>query len=231
VSADPGAGPVGTSGPGRPDERFPRPVLLEPTEGQEIPVSVVATANLTQKQGTIRFVNPIPNGRVSGIERDSQAALRAVDSEGKLIREYPVRLSFFSELSPNDDREGLVEAVLPLTVDTRAIELSIAGQVVDTVQVGGSLPPLRGAQRLVSEDDNAFRIGLALDSGMEEGHTYSIQVSDDHGKTWRTVGVGLKDPDFAIDRRQFRAGDQLQVRVIATNGLSSLVATIESFPV
>jgi hypothetical protein len=233
VSADPGAGPSATSGAGgRPDQRFPQPArAVEPVEGREIPVSVVATVNLTRNQGEIRFVNPLPSGRISGIEPDSQVALRAVGAEGQVIREDPVRVNLYSELSPDADREGLVNAVLPLTANVRAIELSIEGQVADAVRVGGPLPALRGAQRLVSDDDTVLRVGLALDRTMDEGHTYAIQVSDDHGRTWRTVGVGLKEPIFAMDRRQFHKGDELQVRVIATNGLSSLVVTTETFRV
>jgi hypothetical protein len=231
VSAAPDAGSGATlGGGGRPDERFPRPVLLESRERESTPVSVVATVNLTQKQGKIRFVNPVPGGRVTDTEPESEAALRALDVDGQAIGEYPVRVNLSSELAPDDDREGLVNAVLPLSANTRTLELSIAGHRADTVRVGGPLPSLRGAQRLLRDDDSAYWISLALDRPLEEGHTYAIQVSTDRSKTWRTVGVGLTEPIFTIDHSQVEDEDEVQVRVIATNGLSSLVVTTELPP-
>jgi hypothetical protein len=223
-------GPDAPSAGGRPDERFPRPVLREASERSTPLVSVVATVNLTRHQGKIRFVNPVPGGRASDTETESEVALRSVDAGGQLLREYPVRVDLSSELSPIDDRTGLVSVVLALAASTRTLELSIGGQTADTVRVGGPLPLLRGAQRLLRDDDKAHWIGLALDRPLEDGHTFSVQISSDQGKTWRTVGVGLKEPIFAIDQSQVPEASDAQVRIIATNGLSSLVVTTEIPP-
>jgi len=54
-------------------------------------------------------------------------------------------------------------------------------------------------------------------------HTYCIQVSTDNGRTWQTVGVGLKRPTLELDRTQFRAGQEVGVRMVATNGLQRSV--------
>jgi hypothetical protein len=232
VSANSGTGSSAASGAGgRPDERFPQPAAATAIEGRQVLVSVVATVNLTRNQGKIRFVNPIPSGRPSRIEKDSQVVLRVKGGEGQVIGEYPVVVKFYSELSRDSDREGLVDALLSLDADARVIELLIARHVADAVRVGGSLPALRGAQRLVTDDDKELRIGLALDKMIEESYTYSVQVTTDHGRTWRTVAVGLREPSVSIDRRQFREGDELQVRIIVTNGLSSSTVTTETFRV
>jgi hypothetical protein len=194
-----------------------------------VPVSVVANVNLSRREGKILFVNPLPAGKPSVPDAGSEVVLRALDEAGRPIRELPVQPSLSSELAPDDDRVGLVDAVFLLPGETRAIQLSIGGQVVDTVRVGGSLPPVRGVLRMAGADDRTLRVGLALERTIEEGHTYAVQVSGDHGRTWSTVAVGLTEPTFELDKSQFRQGDEVQVRVIATNGLSSTVVSTETF--
>ncbi|WP_248558484.1 hypothetical protein [Paraburkholderia terrae] len=216
---------------GRPDQRFPEPAVKKAVDGQEVLVSIVATVNVTRRQGKIRYVNPVQRGRPSDIEGHSEVVLRAKRIEGEPIREYPLRVDLYSELQPDSDREGLVSAVLPLNPDTRSIELLIAGHVVDVFRVGGSLPEIRRAQRLVANDEKEIRIELELERVMQEGDTYSVQISTDNGRSWQTVGIGLKEPVFSMDRRQFREGVELQVRIIATNGLASSLVATEAFRV
>lgn len=209
------------------EERFPpQRAVIGPTAGGEVLVSVVADVNLTRRQGSIRFVNPLPAGRASDPAPGSEVALRALDGSGRQIREaVPVPVGLASELEPGDDREGMVHTVLPLTSETRAIELLVGGEIASRVRVGGTLPALRDVHRLDDDDPRALRVGLALDGELEEHHTYAAQVSNDQGRTWQTVGVGLTEPVFAFDRSQLSPGDEVQVRVLATNGLASAVVS------
>ena len=218
---------------GRPDERFPRastPFARPDAEQKEILVSVVATVNVTRKEGKIRYVNPIPDGRLSGIETRSPVLLVVKSERGQALYNYPVLVNVYTELAPDDDREGLVDALITVSQAARAIELVIGGKVADVARVGGAPPAVRGVQRLSAREKESG-IVLALDQELDEGHTFSVQLSTDHGRTWRTVAVGLRDPRFTIDRTQFREGQELQVRVITTNGLSSSVVMSEPFRV
>jgi hypothetical protein len=219
VSAHPG---------GRPDERFPaQPAVVAPAVGGEVLVSVVANVNLTSGEGRIRFVNPLPDGRASGIEERGDVTLRAVADGGQVLREYPVRVNLSSELGPDDDREGLVDAKVAVPAETRAIELTVGGRVADSVRVGGPPPALRAVRRLPDAGGQGVRVALEPEA-LEEGHTFAVQVSVDGGRTWRTVAVGLTDPAFEIDRSRFRPGQEVQVRVLATNGLATAVVTTET---
>jgi hypothetical protein len=221
-SASPGAG-------GRPDERFPRPAVTELVSGAEVAVSIVATVNLMKKYGTIRYVTPVPGGRPSGIRDQSDVVLRAKRSDGEPIREYPVQVDLFSEPGPDGDREGLVNAVVPVSGETRSIELLIGAQVTAVVRVGGPLPAVRETQRLFTSVDNEFRVALTPETPMAEGSSYIVQISTDHGRTWQTVGIGLRAPVFSIDRAQFRQFNAVTVRVLASNGLSSSLVATEAF--
>ncbi|WP_144440827.1 hypothetical protein [Streptomyces roseifaciens] len=257
-----GASPTGATAPGgsggRPDERFPvRPVVSSPeaaspaggaaggaARGAAGPdahadkyVSVVARANLTTGQGSIQFVNPVsalaaPSGQ-SAAGGETTAILRVIQAGGAAPREYPVKVKVDSELEPDDDRTGLVDAVVPIGPQAEAIELVIAGEPVDVFQASGPPPALR-ATRHTGTEEGAMGLALEFDRGLEEEApttTYSAQVSTDGGTTWRTIAVGMRDPVIHVDRGQFRPGDNVQVRIITTNGFTSSSAVTESFRV
>jgi hypothetical protein len=45
------------------------------------------------------------------------------------------------------------------------------------------------------------------------------------------VAVGLREPIAEIDRGQFRPGEEVMVRVVATNGLASATVSTDTFRV
>ncbi|MER5360131.1 hypothetical protein [Streptomyces sp. NPDC002785] len=79
--------------------------------------------------------------------------------------------------------------------------------------------------------EGAFKLDLDFDQAPQPGHTFATQVSTDAGRTWQTIGVGLKNPAITVDRSQFPRGTQVQLRVISTNGFTSTTSDIESFQV
>ena len=111
---------------GRPDERFPRaptPFARPSAEQREILVSVVATVNVTRDEGKIRYVNPLPGALLSGIEPESPVLLRVKSEKDQTLHSYPVLVNIYTELAPEEDREGLVDAVIavdPASADDRA---------------------------------------------------------------------------------------------------------------
>jgi hypothetical protein len=235
LGAGPGVGPAtGASSGGRPDERFPQRTAAQqhkaPEKSGEILVSVIAPVNVTSKQGKIEFVNPVPNGRASVLEQDSPVVLRVKRADGLFLRDYPVRVKLNSELSAGDDHTGMVDVVIAVDAAARVIELLTAGQVADTFYAGGS-PSGVGAVRRVINGGKELRMRLELDRPLEENHSYSVQVSTDGGKSWQTLAVGLKEPLFTLDRSQFREGEEVQVRITATNGFESSIVTSEVFRV
>ncbi|MFB7948949.1 hypothetical protein ACFC6L_29000 [Kitasatospora phosalacinea] len=160
----PVAGPGGPAAPtgGRPDERFPQLSVTRaaaPQAGMAVPaveapagaerlVSVVGTVNLTQRQGGIRFVNPVsplaaqPAGSGGpGPNGETPVVLRIEQADGGAPREVPVPVKPASELAPGADRTGLVDAVVPVGPSPAAIELLVGGQAVDTFRAAGAPPP------------------------------------------------------------------------------------------
>lgn len=239
LGAGPGGGPGATSSSGgRPDQRFRRRAVPPEAERRvaggpvaegpgEIVISVVASVNLTRSQGKISFVNPVPNVPASATEQGSPVVIRVRRPDGVLLREYPVKVKLNSELSPDEDRVGLVDAVIAVDAAAKVLELMIAGQVVDTFRASGA-PPVVRALRQVRTADQEVGIALDFERRLEANEAYAIQISTDHGETWKTIGVGLREPSYTLDTSQFRKGEEVQVRVMATDGFSSRVVTTEA---
>jgi hypothetical protein len=193
----------------------------------DVVVSVVATVNLTKRTGRILYVNPLERLIASGRERPGPALLRVKGVGDKVLQETPAPVKLNSELRSGADQVGIVDAVLRVDASTRVIELVLEGKVVDSYAVGGALPSVR-ALRLVQRAAREIAVVTDAEPPGERGQTYSIQVSTDGGQSWQTVAIGLKRPALDLDRSQFRAGQDVHVRVVATNGLQRSVVMSET---
>ncbi|WP_158835286.1 hypothetical protein [Streptomyces sp. NRRL S-350] len=238
---------------GRPDERFPElsvttapapapPVTMEAGPGGGPLVSIVGTVDLTNRDGAIRFVNPVraaagppaqPGTATSGAAPNGEVpvVLRVQQTGGGAPTDFPVTVKLTSDPAPGQEKTGLIDAVVPIGSDPASVELLVGGQVVDTFRPADPPPALRGARQSTA---GGGRLSLDLDFGSApptDGQTFATQVSTDGGQTWQTVGVGLKDPMITVDRSQFPPGTEVRVRVIATNGFTSTTSDIESFRV
>jgi hypothetical protein len=225
-----GAGSASSS-TGRPDQRYPGapapPAAASSPEASTQLVSVVGVVNLTQRQGHLRYVNPLDAGTESDIERESPVILRAKGPRNSILREYPLRVRLNSELMPAEDRIGVVDAAVMLDKTTRSLELLIGGQLADSMAVGGTRPAPQALR--VAPKSAGSQLSLALEAETPADNLrYSVQISADGGKTWHTTAVGLTEPRFTIDHSQFKPGDEVQVRVLVTNGLETAIASTET---
>ncbi|MGW6456347.1 hypothetical protein ACWF94_10540 [Streptomyces sp. NPDC055078] len=230
ASAGAGGAAPAPSG-GRPDSPYPRrttrqtaadgPVPAEPTS-----VSVVAQVNLTRGVGTIAYVNPVPELAATGgpAEGAPAVALRMRTADGTTAGEYRTPVKLNSELGPGDDRVGIVDTVVTAGPGTATVELLIDGTVADTFHAAGTPPAVR-AVRAGSRAAGRLELTADLAEPPAAGHTFTVQVSTDGGRGWQTVGVGLKDPTVTLDRGDFTPGQEVRVRVSATNGFTTSTLT------
>jgi hypothetical protein len=236
LPAGPAPGPGGPSGSGgRTDERYPHQPTPPPEEeigemapAEDILISVVATANLTKQEGKIEFVNPVDWAMPSGLPKEGPATLRVKGSAGQVLNDYSVEVKLNTDRAPGEDQTGIVDAVISVDPGAQTIELLIADVVADTVRVGGGTSAMV-APAVVSPGVEDIGIAAMVDKVGVDHQTYSVRVSTDDGQTWQTIAVGLKEPSFTIDRSQFPEGQQVQVRIIATDGLTSSVVATEAF--
>ena len=219
---------------GRPDERYPYEsaaatarIAASETPTEPTSVSVVAQVNLTRRLGKITFVNPVPNLAPAEPSPESPVALRFATANGRTLGEYLAPVKLLSELRPEDDQVGIVDAVLTAQPGAAVIELAIDGEVVDTFRAGGP-PPAARAVRATPAGPGTLGITADLDVPAAEGHTFIVEISTDLGRSWQTIGVGLQEPSVTLDRSQFTPGQEIHVRVTATNGFTSSVVTSET---
>jgi hypothetical protein len=232
ASSSGGGGPSPGAG-GRPDERYPAPHPIELGDADSAfggtMISVVATVNLTKRRGKFQYVHPVPGVRISGVVDRSPVLLRLEQPGDTRPDEYAVEVRLNSELSPDDDREGLIDAVIPAAPTSGSLELIVDGEVVDTFRAPAEPPAIRGIRAIEADQARELRMAVYLDRPPEEGQSYAVQVSRDRGATWQTVAVGLQEPLFTLDRTQFQPGEELQVRVLATNGFATREIRYDAF--
>src|SRR5690606_18723837 len=228
LGASPGPGPgAGPGSAGRPDERFPG--KSEPGETTTAPgsrISVVATVNLTSREGKIEYVNPVPRGELTPPTPQSDVVVSVKRLDGRVLYACPVTVKPLSDMA-GQDQFGIVDVIVAGEPDSRIIELSIGGRTVDIFRASETPPEIRHIRRSVADPR---MLGLAWESNAkaEDRFTYTVQISTDNGKTWQTFAIGLISPQITIDRNQFRDAEQVLIRVIATNGFRSS-ETIQAF--
>ena len=190
----------------------------------------MATVNLTKDTGKIEYVNPLPQGEPSPSEPGSLAILRVKGPDGSIRHEVSVAVKPSACCGSDQDRMGLVDAVIAVDPGARIIELLIAGRVVDTFQAGPTPPAVRALTSRPTERD-ALSFAWETDAKTGDKHTYMIQASTDNGQTWYTLAVGLTKPEVAIDHNQFHGAKQVLVRVFATDGFTRSTVATESVPI
>jgi len=219
------ARPAGGGPGGRPDARFPGlPSVRRQVGADGVLASVVATVNLSAGSGAIAYVYPVPGLSASAASPDSPVVIRAAGTGDTILDEFGVPVRLDSELGPGDEERGLVSVVLPLRPQTRALELVIRSQVADTFRVAGPPPGVRQIRPLGTHG-RQLQVAVEFERPLEAGHNYALQVSADGGRTWQTTGVGLTAATASVDTGHLRAGQEIRVRVITTNGTVSSEST------
>ncbi len=211
---------------GLPNEPDIDAIGLLPRRSEGRFISVVATVNLTTRDGKINYVNPLPQGDLSYTDPESPVVFRVKGADGQLLNEYQVGVKPFVCQRPGEAQQALVDAVLAVHPNARVVELVVHGVTVDTFAASVTPPGARRVRR-VEADPRLMAFAWDTDAESEGEHTYIVQISTDEGMTWQTLAVGLLTPEITIDRNQFDEVESVLVRVIATDGFRSSVITSE----
>ncbi len=220
--------PGGGASGGPPDRRFPDGPPRAPGAPPQNLINVVARVNLTKNEGRIHYVHPVAGVPVTAAAPGSSVALRLKATNGAVLTEYRVPVKIDSCLE-DSDRTGLVDVIIPASPEARQIELVIGDRSTDTFSAGGPPQPIRDVKR--SEDPAETGLTWGGGAPAKEGTSYVVQASEDEGRTWFTVAVGLKKPQFKFDPKQFPGAKKVHIRILATNGFTQTVAATEVFSV
>jgi hypothetical protein len=195
-------------------------------------IHVVATINVTKESGQFQFVSPyefakLPVAKPTRANAQISVVLRVVAKDNSVIREYPV--SFIEDqCRPREsDRTGVVDAIIENNEQASRLDLILNSRVVDVFKREHDVKPaskvqlsargsVDGTAILISWSSASFKHGEAQSSGT----TFTIEISEDGGKSWQCIGLGLKETEVAIDRTTVSGATDMQIRVTSTNGFS-----------
>jgi hypothetical protein len=151
--------------------------------------------------------------------------IRTRRADGQPLDEVRVPVKPFAEEGPEDAGHALCDPVVAVHPDAALIELDINGTVVDTLRPAASPPGIQGA-RVTRATGDMLALGWA-EERHDERHVYNVQVSDDNGRSWQTLAVGLRRPELAIAPGTIPVGRRVLFRVQATDGFRSAETIIE----
>jgi hypothetical protein len=198
---------------------------------------VTAVAAVPARQAALAS-KPAGRRRAGGRTTD-RVALRLYGKGGRLVREYPADVILDGCLNPGDDTTGTIDTFLDPVKDASRLELLLNGSVIDAFVPGARARAVqniraaapRGRRADRAEDETADPVITWAEPGSGRarrdagpsgtGRVYTVQVSTD-GKTWQTVGFGLREPRVTIDRQLLTDADTIKVRVTSSDGFHSV---------
>ncbi len=195
---------------------------------------LIAALNLTDRTGEVVSVLPAEADPAAGpvpVDAAAGVSVRFVDAAGEELDELRVEFRRSVCESPADEVTGVVDTVLAPPARAAAVQLLLHGEVVDTQPIGGATADVGPRIGLGSTDRGPGadgRLELRWPAPAEApDQRYAVQVSEDGGVSWRTVGVGLREPAVTLSTGDY-PGDRVEVRLLATTGTASAVLRTET---
>jgi hypothetical protein len=167
-------------------------------------LNVIGTVDLTDRRGTIDYVQPltavdVPKGETPAV------TIALFDAQGALLKVLPARVKLDTCRDEDEHEEGVVDTFVPHLEGLARIELRIDDQPV--ASYSAPAPIEEGFEAVEAAPEAAPNV------------RYNVQVSPDGGVTWQTVAVGITDPAaHSVKRSDFPGAASLRRRVLATDG-------------
>lgn len=211
-------------------------------------IHVLATINLTRKSGNLQHV--IASQELSydfpssAVDQTPDLKLKLYRKDGQIAGEYFV--NYFPDLclEQGEDETGIVDVVIPSYPDASSLELLLNGETISTFTRSTTANAVQNIRQSSSTGTATSLAGIIPESFSIEwtdntspseagfastttpaGVSYVVQISKDKGETWQTAGYGQNLTTLEIDSSFLEDLDQIQVKVISTDGFTSQITT------
>jgi hypothetical protein len=182
---------------------------------------VVGTFDLTSRIGTIDYVTSVKVAqRRDEADEDGQLLhLRGLTAEGKVVFDVAVHPQHNS-CAPDLSR-GTFEVIVPAHPELQRLVLEIEGEPAASFRRGD-----RAGESALSlgppdpAEPNRMRINAVSGAAPSEGVSYTVQAKASEAGRWETIAVGLPVPDSSVDINQFPGANEVEVRVLRSDGFS-----------
>ena len=204
------------------------PVANARAVGDDIPMqrgdllSVVATVNLTRQTGRLVSMSRIPTGLATPVGPED-ARIEFLDARGKVLAAYAVPFRRDSDVEAGADQTGLIDAVVPFSTTAAKVRVSAFGTQLGERDIPAKPPRLGKISVLKSKalDEGATLSWTAVAGPLV---SYSVQSSEDGGKSWQTLAIGLREPRFQLPPAE--GGVTPRYRVIAHDGIHNTIVPV-----
>jgi hypothetical protein len=197
-------------------------------------INVIAAVDATDKSARIVSITPLLHPPAIQPASEQSSPIRVVTrrKDGSELCSRVASIRVASESTATD--RGLISVDLPTSSDVASLDVMIGERVVARRTFTDSLadfklddlsPPRENSQAGPSE--LARTVSLSWHLAREDvgkGITFSVLRSDDGGKTWQTLAVGLEGENVILPAPA--GGKESAYRIVATNGLISKVKTV-----
>jgi len=208
-------------GAGRPDERFSgggeKAVRKSPPARRRL-VQVVGRADFERGAGSIDYVLPLDDAAPSAPEPESGIGLQTRDATGKVLERVAIGAIPVAD-EGHGSRRVLISAVIAVHPDAAGLDLLVAGEIVDRFAAGGE--PAVVSEAEARSTDSGAELCWRTASGPAAAATYTVQISRNGGRTWETIGVGLRAPRVPLDEAMVKERRPVRVRVRASSGFAA----------
>jgi hypothetical protein len=188
-------------------------------------VHVVAALDLHAGTGQILYVNPAAAAIEGSASNEHGIELQFTDAAGQILFSRTPQVLINACEDAAAPRTGLISEDVPLIQGMKEVLLLMHGQVqsryvageidlpVDAeITLGGALPGRPHRRALVGSPE-ARRSGV----------TYTVQARRAGQAIWQTIAVGRSIPDTEVNLNQFPSAEQVEVRVLMTNGFEERI--------
>lgn len=142
---------------------------------------------------------------------------------------YPVTVNPGSDTAPNEDKYGLMIEAVPWLDGTRKVALkrgsaTLATQIVSSHAPSVTVEAPAGGEVIT----DTLSVNWTAADADDDVLTYILQYSRDGGQIWDTLSIGITGGNsIELDASQLPGGDNVTVRVLASDGVNTTIARSE----
>ncbi|MBI3417100.1 MAG: hypothetical protein HY043_17550, partial [Verrucomicrobia bacterium] len=160
---------------------------------------------------------------------DTTYRLRLSDPQGKILLESPVNLLETDSHEPEANSVEAFVELIPFHPETRHLELLNGNQVIASQVVSAHAPSISLAVPVVNEPQHTLQLNWTAADEDGDSLVFLVQYSANDGATWQGLRLDYPDLSLTVDTRSLTGSTQARVRVIASDGINSTVATSDRF--
>lgn len=152
--------------------------------------------------------------------------IRKLDATGATLEETPL---IVKELDDANEDTSTINQFITKPAGMVALQIIRAGAVLAEWRATPNAPVVNGVTAVYDNQGPSLQITINATDADNDPLRFSVQFSNDNGATWRTLRVNEGSFSFVANPRFLPGGAQCRVRVIASDGFNSAVATSAAF--